>query len=244
MLKESYSSRIKAQLGNIEVRKKCCRHTLADMEKLDLTGDCPDELQGVLERCRCDGCRVVMIRLLFVARGSVTDPSKAYHLDFSFRSPRMCDVTEELLRASGFDFRRTARRDLAVLYIKSSAKIEDFLALTGANTAAFDLMNEKIVRDFKNSTNRQTNCDSANLEKQVQAAKKYKDAVSYLMETGRADALPEELRATAKLRYENEAVSLRELGALHDPPVSKSGLRHRLDRILEIAEKARNAPEN
>ena len=105
-----------------------------------------------------------------------------------------------------------------------------------ANGAAFEIMNVKIVHEFRNSVNRQVNCDTANIEKQLQAVKKYTDAIGKLIESGKIDALPTELRETAVLRYEHQQLSLTDLGKLFNPPVSKSGLKHRLDKILGIAQ--------
>lgn len=241
---ESFSKRIKNQLREEEIRKKCCRYT--DNAMLALVArkkeDLGDELRMNFGKCRCDNCRVVYLRQLFNIFGSVTDPTKAYHLDLTFSNEGSCDAAEEILAEIGFDFRRTIRRDNMhnrdkyVLYIKDSSAIEDFLVAVGASSAAFELMNSKIVNEFRNSVNRQVNCDTANIEKQLAAGKKYIEAIRYLIESGRIETLSEELRETAKLRYENEQLSLTELGKLLNPPVSKSGVRHRLERILAIAE--------
>ena len=137
--------------------------------------------------------------------------------------------------ACGFSFGASVRRGKYVIYMKNSTDIEDFLVFIGAQTAAFDVMNEKIVREFRNSVNRQVNCDTANIEKQLAAGKKYIDAVRLLIEADKIDSLPDELRETALLRYENHQLSMTELGRLLTPEVSKSGVRHRLERILEFS---------
>ena len=121
--------------------------------------------------------------------------------------------------------------------------MEDFLAYIGASAAAFDIMNAKIVKEFRNSVNRQVNCDTANIEKQLEASKKYVDAIRYLTETGAITKLPENLQQTARLRLENEQVSLAELGNLCEPKVSKSGMKHRMEKLLEYAESIRKTEE-
>lgn len=126
------------------------------------------------------------------------------------------------------------RGERYLLYLKSSGEIEDFLALTGATRAAFDLMNAKIVREVRGNANRQMNCDMANISKSLAAAQQYTDAILEIFHRGYEIRLPEELRETARLRLENPQASMAELGHLHSPPISKSGVKHRLDKILQF----------
>ena len=226
-------------MESAEIRKKCCRHTDEDFSLIDFEADSAEQLTFFWSKCRCDGCRAVFLRRLFFVCGSVTDPDKAYHLDFSFRSPEMREACARILEEAGFEFHRTKRRNRFVLYVKNSSAIEDFLVIIGASGAAFELMNQKIVRDVNNMANRQVNCDTANIEKQLASAKRYTDAVAYLIEGGHLDELSDELRETARLRIENAQASLADLGEMHNPPVSKSGVRHRLDRILAAADEWR-----
>ena len=193
-------------------------------------------LAEAYSKCFCDGCRAVFVREMFIKYGSITDPAKQYHLDFSFKTEEERDAAYEILSSVGFDFRKTVRRERFVMYIKESSVIEDFLVYMGAQNAAFDVMNSKIVHEFRNSVNRQVNCDTANIEKQLASVKKYTDAIKLLEENGKLDTLPDELRETARVRMENEQLSLADLGALLNPPVTKSGVRHRLDKILYYAQ--------
>lgn len=240
---ESFSKKVKTQLAAEEIKKKCCRITDSEMASLHprKKEELGEELRRIYENCRCDNCRIVYLRRLFELFGSVTDPQKSYHLDFTFPVESSCDAAEEVLAEMGFDFRRTVRRDKNdnekyVLYIKESSAIEDFLVALGASSAAFDVMNSKIVHEFRNSVNRQVNCDTANIEKQLAAGKKYIKAIQCLIDSGRIEELPEDLKETARLRYENDQLSLTDLGMMLNPPVSKSGIRHRLERILAFAE--------
>jgi len=131
--------------------------------------------------------------------------------------------------------RSASGRETWILYYKSTAEMEDFLAYIGASGAAFDIMNAKIVKEFRNSVNRQVNCDTANIEKQVEASKKYIEAIRLLIDTGAITKLPEALQKTARLRLEYDQVSLTELGNLCEPKVSKSGMKHRMEKLLEYA---------
>ena len=234
---KSFSSDVKNQLDGERATKKCCRFTEEKLLALDKTADNSVLLGDLWQKCRCDGCRTVYVRRAFILYGSVTDPDKAYHLDFSVKNAGEADALEIALAEAGFDFHRTVRRGRHVLYIKNSTAIEDFLVYIGASGAAFGLMNSKIVHEFRNSVNRQVNCDTANIEKQIDSAKKYIDAVQYLEKIGKLDALPPELKETARLRAQNDQESLSDLSNMTNPPVTKSGMRHRLDKILEYAVK-------
>lgn len=242
MGKSSFSGILKEQLAAEEIRKKCCRHTAADIRSLSPkdSDDLGGELSAIYESCRCDGCRAVYLRYVFILFGSVTDPAKSYHLDIAFRTEKERNCVKGALAECGFDFSESVRTAAAgttyLLYIKKSSDIEDFLLFIGAQTAAFELMNVKIEKEFKNSVNRQVNCDTANIEKQLASVKKYSEAINYLIETKAIDKLPAELKETALLRIENSQLSLSDLGGMMNPSVSKSGIKHRLDKILAFAE--------
>ena len=226
---ESFSKNVKKQLEEVEVKHKCCQYTEKALKECD-------NLVGSYNICRCSGCKTVFVRELFIKYGSVTDPSKQYHLDFSFKTEEERDAAYAIISSLGFDFRKTKRRDRYIIYIKESSAIEDFLVYMGPQNAAFDVMNSKIVHEFRNSVNRQVNCDTANIEKQLASVKKYTDAIKYLETSGKLDTLPDELKETARVRIENEQLSLSDIGKLLNPPVTKSGVRHRLDKILYLAQ--------
>ncbi len=238
MAKESFSSRIKDQLRIEEIKKKCCRYTYHDLlalEELRNREDLSETIATVYQKCRCETCQAMSIRALFILFGSVTDPAKSYHLSFTANTENERDILQTILGDTDFDFRPTMRAGKYVLYLKDSTAIEDFLVYIGAQAAAFELMNKKIEREFRNSVNRQVNCDTANIEKQLVSAKKYIDAIQFLIDTGSIDRLSPELKHTAYLRLENEQLNLADLGRLVNPPVSKSGMKHRLEKILAFS---------
>lgn len=233
-MRESFNHKLKETLKEIPVRKKCCRYTAETTAEV-LKNDIPDA-QSITElhlHCRCDGCLVCLVRELFIRFGTVTDPMKRYHLDLCLHSTDERDAVSSVLEAAGFSMQLSERRGKPILYYKKSDDIEDFLAYIGASGAAFDLMNARIVKEFRNSVNRQVNCDTANIGKQLEASQKYIEAIHALKETGNIYKLPEVLQKTARLRVENSQLSLADLGHISDPQVSKSGMKHRMEKIYE-----------
>ena len=188
----------------------------------------------------CPHCAAHFLRGLIVACGSVTDPTKAYHLEFRLSNPEKVAFLAEFLEGQGWHAGcRTLKGGGLGVYIKNSVVIEEMLTMMGANTALFGLMNAKIERDIRNIENRATNCETSNIARAVDASARVREAIEVLVRTDRLSELPAELRETADLRVENPAASLKELAYLHNPPITKSGLNHRLQKILAAGEAAR-----
>ena len=238
-MEPSFSQRVKEQLAAAEIKKKCCRHTADDCASLGSRETGEDEasaLAAIYGRCRCEGCRGVLLRALFLRHGTVADPAKSYQLDLSFRGEREAAAARAILEDCGFSFGEAHRRGRPVLTLRSAESVGDFLAFIGATGAAFDFMNAKIEGEFRGNVNRQVNFDTANIAKQLAAAEKIARAAEALRTSGRYDSLPPDVRAAAELREANPQLTLEDLGRLADPPVSKSGMRHRLEKLLEAAE--------
>lgn len=236
---ESYSKNTKEAILGMLPKKKCCQRIRQDAVDLADIADASVRAEKILsapEHFRCGACHANFAAGLFVSFGSVTDPDKQYHLELSFETKSERDAAEKVLSDGGVFMKEGQRSARYLLYLKSSGDIEDFLALTGATRAAFDLMNAKIVREVRGDANRQMNCDMANINKSLTAARQYTDAIQAIFHKGYESRLPEELRETARLRCENPQASMAELGLLHDPPISKSGVKHRLDKILQFYE--------
>ncbi|MEG0486072.1 MAG: DNA-binding protein WhiA, partial [Oscillospiraceae bacterium] len=140
-----------------------------------------------------------------------------------------------LLKGHDFLPGNIVRKGSNIIYFKASEQIEDLLTFMGASGAALEIMNLKVYKDFRNKANRITNCETANIDKMVEANGQTLSAIKYLKQQGAYETMPENLREAAKLREENPEISLKELAACFNPPLSKSGLCHRLRRISEIA---------
>ena len=209
--------------------------TLFDAFDLDWGGSIALHIN--LARLEEDHCRTAFLRGAFLAGGSVTDPMKGYHLELATSHYRVGRELPALLREAGFEPKETTRKGNQVVYFKHSDHIEDFLTFLGAPVSAMGVMSAKIERDLRGSVNRQVNCDSANLDKTVAAAREQAAAIERLREAGRLDGLPDKLREAARLRIENPELNLSQLAALCDPPVSKSALNHRMRKLLELADR-------
>lgn len=215
-------------------RSGCCRVTQRKLsEALDL-GDM-DYVEEVADRMLCDECRAVFLRGLFIEYGTVTDPEKSYHLEMSFPNEKLRDLVAKVLSSRGFSPKCGVRRSRFTVYFKNSETIEEFLGFIGASGTAFDMINLKLLREARNDINRANNFETSNIKKSVTAGAQYVAAIKKLKENGRLETIREDLRETACLRLENDTVSMAELGRLHKTPISKSGVKHRLDRISEIA---------
>ena len=187
---------------------------------------------------RCEGCKSSFLRGVLVSSSSVNDPlKKGYHLEISLLSENEDRIPslKNFLCDCGFSPKETKRQNKSSLYFKSNTQISDILSYAGAMRASFDFANISIERDIRNNENRATNCVAKNISKSVDATRKQIEAIKKLKENHKFDALSEELMQTASLRLENEDVSLSELALLHNPPISKSGLNHRLEKICALA---------
>lgn len=187
---------------------------------------------GLLEE---ECCRAAFLRGVFFAGGSITDPLKRYHLELATSHAQVSRELSALLQDMGFTPKSVGRKGSAVTYFKQSEHIEDFLTLIGAPVAAMNVMSAKMEKDLRNSVNRRLNCDSANLDKTVEAAQEQLEAIRKLRSAGLLEHLPDKLQQTAGLRVEYPELTLSELAEEFDPPVTKSCLNHRLRKLLELS---------
>lgn len=204
---------------------------------LDHFGHSDNEISLRLNRANldCEACARAYLRGAFLVCGAVTDPESDYHLEFAVPRYHLSRDLLALFREVNFPAKAVTRGGNYVVYIKGSEAIEDCLTFLGATRAALEMMGVKMVKSIRNDTNRRINCESANIDKTVQAAGNQLDAVRKIQETCGLAALPEDLRAVAQLRWDNPDLSLRDLGELMDPPLSRSGINHRLQRIIKFA---------
>ncbi len=184
---------------------------------------------------KCKSCRSAFLRGAFLSSGRVCDPEKQYLLEFSLADH--ADLFIDLLLDLGIEAKINLRRSERLVYIKKSSSIEDFFTASGMNYAVFRLMDAKINNEIRNNANRLVNCETNNIGKAVNASHHQISVIKELNERGLLSSLPEELEKTALLRINHQDLSLAALSKISVPPISKSGLLHRLNKIMEIAQK-------
>ena len=177
----------------------------------------------------CESCIVSFLRGVFVSCGTISDPLNGYHLEIKFKNIERAKECYKLLSAEGIEPKIVNRKGSVGLYYKNSGAIEDFLTY-------FHFINTKIEREMRNKVNRSTNCLTGNISKTVSAATRQVETITALGEEGYLMQMPDELFETAKLRLEYPSAPLSELALRHTPPISKSGLTHRLAKIMDFAE--------
>ncbi|MBQ9347378.1 MAG: DNA-binding protein WhiA [Oscillibacter sp.] len=182
-----------------------------------------------------DACRAAFLRGAFFAGGSVTDPGKRYHLELSTSHAQASREVEVLLRESHLPCKSLSRNGSSIVYFKQSEQIEDFLTFIGAPSAAMKVMDTVALKGVRNSANRRANCDTANVDKAVEAAQEQLEAIRRLRAAGVLEGLSDKLQLTAALRLEYPELSLSELAEEFDPPLTKSCLNHRLRKLTDLA---------
>lgn len=183
----------------------------------------------------CPHCAGHFLRGLLISCGSMTDPAKSYHLEFRLSNAEKVPFLADFLETNGWRAGCRTSNGAVGIYFKNSTVIEEILSLTASNQSLFALINAKISRTIRNEENRATNCVTNNIKRSVGAAARTCEAVAALERSERLSDLSPELRETATLRVEYPEASLEELARLHNPPITKSGLNHRLQKILLAA---------
>ena len=179
------------------------------------------------------------LRGAYLVCGSISDPQKDYHLEFDIARMNLCRDLATLIGEVLEEPKISIRRGVHVIYYKESENIEDMLTYMGAYVSSMNMMNVKIVKEVRNKVNRQLNCENANQDKALDAGiQQAADIRLIYKEKGRM-WLSDELRAVADIRLENPDLTLREIGKLLEPNLSRSGVNHRLQRLHALAEDLR-----
>ena len=187
---------------------------------------------------KCAACRRSFLAGVFLAAGRISDPEKQYLLEFSCREKR--DFLSAFLSECGLSPKSVDRRGEKLLYFRDSTSIEDLLATVGVTHATFAVMDKKIEHGMRNDANRIANCDANNIGKAISAARRQVELIRRLIDENKMSFLPPELEQTARLRLQYEDMSISQLAYKAEPPLTKSGLNHRLQKITEMAESLLN----
>ena len=180
-------------------------------------------------------CQHAFIRGAFLASGSIANPEKAYRMEIFSENEKACDKVLGILLNFGVDAKKTKRKNLYVIYTNNSESVSDMIKVTEASNAVFAVLEAKVVKDKRNATNRIINCDMANAERASENSLRETAAIRLIEKTVGLDSLKPKKRQAAMLRLENEGASIGELAALCDPPLSKSTMNNRLNKLIQIA---------
>lgn len=178
----------------------------------------------------------LFLRGAFLSCGVVTDPNKSYHLEFSVGDKERCQQIHNLIAECGMKISITCRRSQYILYSKDSEAISDILTYIGAMISSMEVMNAKIYKGVRNNVNRAVNCETANIDKTLAAARKQAEAIQLIEEKKGLGILSEDLRIIAEIRKEDVSLSLTDIGRRLDPPISKNAVYHRMKKICDIAQ--------
>ncbi len=190
---------------------------------------------GIVPRLvRRDCCAISYLRGAFLGGGFVADPHGDFHFELTAETEQMAGDLLAVMARFGMHAKITRRRGLYSVYLKGAEPIVTFLALVGAHQALLRTEDVRIVKSMRNEVNRLVNAETANLQKSAEAAISQLEAIRVLDQTRGLASLPPALRELAALRLKHPEVSLRELGELADPPLSKSAVYHRIRRIEEL----------
>ena len=181
----------------------------------------------------CEECVHSFLAGVFLACGTVSTPQKGYHLEFTVPYHNLSKSFITFLEELELVPKYTVRKGYNIVYFKDSGAIEDCLYLMGAPSAMFQMMNVEIVKDIRNKANRTANCEAANIEKTVKASFAHIKAIEKIERLKGIDYLKNDLKEMAVLRRDNPDLSLAELAKISG--LSRSGVNHRLNKILQIA---------
>mgnify|MGYP002562584114 FL=1 len=194
---------------------------------------------NLLSNIEKENLKKAFIRGSFLGSGSINDPKKKYHIEISLENKEYANILKNILNEFNIIFKELERKSSYSLYSKDGEEISKFLALIGASKAVINFEEIRVIRDIRNNVNRKVNCETANLNKTVNAAVRQIEDIKFIYNSKAEDKLSDSLKEIANLRMENPDISLVELGKLLKEPIGKSGVNHRLKKIQEIANELR-----
>lgn len=176
-----------------------------------------------------------IVRGMYLGSGSINNPENKYHLEITFSNNENLELASNILEKLGIKTKKMITKNKYYLYIKEGEEISKILALIGANKAVMQFEDIRIQREMRGKVNRLVNCETANLNKTINASVEQIAAINKLKQNGEFNKLNDNLKEVAELRLENPDMPLIELGKLLRNPVGKSGVNYRLKKIIEIA---------
>ncbi|NLW23952.1 MAG: DNA-binding protein WhiA [Clostridia bacterium] len=186
---------------------------------------------------RC--CQRSYLRGVFLGAGSLNDPQNNYHLEISINSLEYAQALVSLISLFDLQAKISTRKNNFVVYLKESEQIVTFLNIIEAHSALLHFEDVRIKKDMRNQINRLVNCETANLNKTINASFRQIENIRFIADTLGLEKLPANLKEVAELRLAHPDISLKELGEMLNPKLGKSGINHRMRKLEELAEKLR-----
>lgn len=177
-------------------------------------------------------CMRAYLRGVMLGGGTMSNPEQSYHLELPCRDADMQAMLAKCIQRANLPVKPGRRRERHFFYLKQSDQIVQFLTVIGAHTSVMNIEDLRVKRQVMQTVNRAMNCDSANLQKQMNASRSQIEGIRRLQDEGILATLPPSLQEIARLRMDNPEANLQELGAMLDPPIGKSGVNHRMRRLL------------
>ena len=206
---------------------------LEDMVNSCLAGNLPEEAaedeDGTHRFAR------YFMRGIFLGCGYISDPKKTYRAEFHVANGVCAILTVEALASLGINASLTSRDNYAQIYFKAGDSVSDFLGYIGAVKAVLEFENIRAAKEVNSQVRRTVNCDEGNFRRQTEAGYTRNEQIERLMRSELAVLLTPELKEAAQVSLENPGSSIAELGQMMDPPISKSGMSHRISKLLELA---------
>lgn len=221
----------RSQTCTVRVLKSCwAKEVYNELQTLTYL---ENDLRVLRKKC----CRRAYIRGAFLSHGSVTNPEKTYHFEISSDKTETANRVIDTIQALGIEARLTTRKETHVVYLKDGDQIVQLLNMMGAHSSLLELENIRIVKGMRNQVNRLVNCETANVDKTVQASMAQVEDIQRIDRHIGLENLPPKLYEIAKLRLENPYASLKELGEMSVPKMSKSGVNYRIRQIRAMSKR-------
>lgn len=223
----------------IEIQGKVFSITINEQLKfaneLDFNNESIKLNESIKEFCNTEILEKALVRGSFLGSGSLNNPEKTYHLEIIYSCEDNVNYIKQLLEKYDIQIKKLNTS----LYLKDGEEISKLLAFIGANKAVLKFEEIRVLRDMRNNVNRIVNCETANLNKTINAALKQIEDIKFIKKMNKFNELSEGLQEIANLRLENPDISLVELGKLLNNPIGKSGVNYRLKCISQFADELR-----
>lgn len=207
------------------------------IEEMNLLGSNALIKEEIIQK---ETCKAAYLRGAFIAKGSVNDPKTSnYHLEIIASNETEALFIQRLMNSYDLNGKICKRRDNLIVYIKDISAISDFLRIIGTQNAVFQLEDTIIKRGMASNINRIMNCEVANSQKSMNAAKEQMRYIKYLEYNYPLEKLDPKILMIMKVRKENQDASFQEMIEILESDygelITKSGLNHRFRKIKDIA---------